>query len=257
MNSRKSPIRSLAPLLCTLVFAGCAAIDTRIDGHQYRAVDDPGGEKNIALVLRSYRGCAPGDEVCEKNLPRVQELQELLETCLHRGLNRISPRVNLIKHAEWGNHGNLADLMLPLAAGEGVDLSRLQPADNGAKLDYLISMGVTKGNSMRKTKLEVAGASAGAAEGPFVIPPVVLWGVGQQWTNTAFIETRVYTADTGVLAGELSAKLTKDAFWILPVITVIPLVPIGSSPNVERKSCVAMGEALGRFFEGAGNDYLE
>ena len=62
---------------------------------------------------------------------------------------------------------------------------------------------------------------------------------------------------TSRLAGNLSAKLGKDAFWVLPVFLVIPLVPIGSSPNVERESCIELGDALGRFLEGAGNDHLE
>lgn len=233
--------------LSVLLVIGCAGKQTRIDGHQYILVDDPGGPKNISLVLASYRACEKNDESCKDKLPGIIKLQEQLESCLDRGLNRTSPQVTLIKQKDWAEYSDLEDLVTRLAAGEAVNFSQMSADESTPELHYLVSIGVTKSSSDKQFNVEGGGGSDG--------PPV--WVFGQEWTNTAFIETRVYSADTGGLAGELTSSLTKDTFWMLPVITVVPLIPIGWSPNVETTTCTEMGEALGRFFSGAGNNFVE
>ncbi len=256
MNTSVNVCR-LGALLGVVLLVACGGPQTRIDGRQYVAVKNPEQPKNVMLVLGSYSGCAPEDRECRDRLPVLAKLQAEFESCIDSGLGRTAPQVTLVRHARWGESADLERLIAELAAGKPVSADRLAPAEIGFELDYLVSIGVEKSSSDKEFVAEIVAADPGAAAGPIIIPPTVVWGFGQQWTNTAAIKTRVFSARTGKLTGELSADLTEDAFWVLPVITVIPLVPISWSPDVETKSCKEMGEALGRFFSGAGNQYLE
>jgi hypothetical protein len=116
--------------------------------------------------------------------------------------------------------------------------------DGIPNLDYLVRIGVVQSRSDKQAELELGDEVGG-------------WAFGQTWTKSAMIKASIYSAETGKLVGELSADLTKEAFWMVPVLIIVPLPPVVWSPNVEATSCTEMGEALGRFFAGAGNEFIE
>lgn len=235
------PISLLIIVLCLVLAAGCNSNKTRIDGNQFELVDTK-LPKNVSLVLDSYRACAKADEECLASQERLNELQGKFEKCIARGLKQTAPDVNLIGKEDWNSALMLSELSIGASDEKSSSPDSLSAEHRSllrsSQLDYLVSMGVVKRDSNKRGKFD-------SDQG--------LWAIGQTWTKSANIEARIYSIHSGALAGRLSASLSRDALWMLPVLVIIPLPPVGWSPNVESTSCREMGKALGRFFSGTGN----
>jgi hypothetical protein len=242
----QSPFRwARIQLLGLLLLAGCASgTNTRIDGRQLAYVD-PSIPRSVALVLASHRTCGRDEETCLSRQQALHELQGDFEKCISRGLRQTAPHVRLVPGAAWSGETGEG-----LFQNEAIDAEQEGPVIaellTTHDLDYLVRIGVANSRSDNRLMLDGYGDASGG-----------IWAVGQEWTKTAKIESRIYAAANGALVGELSASLSEDGRWFLPVLLVIPLPPVGWSPSVEYTSCREMGEALGRFFSGAGNDQIE
>ena len=230
----------------TSLLAGCTSgSNTRIDGRQlaYVDADQP---QNIALLLETYRACDRDDQDCLARQKAIHELQSKFENCIARGLSRTAPHVSLIGRGVWDRAQVAGALLEQMEAGSKSGVLPNLEVLTLHNVDYLVTIGVS--NSRSENRLYSDGS--GGADGG-------VWVVGQEWTKTATIESRVFSVDSSALVGDLRASLSEEGRWFVPVLLVVPLPPVGWSPDVESVSCTEMGEALGRFFSGAGNDFIE
>lgn len=245
VNSARIPISLIA--LGFLV--ACSANDTRIDGHQYAKID-LGDEKRVALLLASHVSCDERDQSCTERQGVLAELQTHIEGCIARGLKKVASNATLVEHHTWANWGTTESLEKVLITADHRQLVGQEELEAHG-LDYIVSLGVSNNRSSNRLLMEGGGDSGGG---------ILL--AGQEWTETAQINARIFSISTGALVGELHADLSAESGWFVPVLLVVPipipvpLPPAGWSGSVESTSCVEMGEALGRFFSGAGNRYV-
>jgi hypothetical protein len=229
--------------------AACSANDTRIDGHQYAQID-PDNEKRVALLLASHVSCDERDQSCTDPQGALAELQAHIEGCIARGLKNVASNVTLVERHAWANSGTTVSLDEVLITDEHRQLVGHQELQ-AHELDYVVRLGVTSNRSSNRLLMEGGGDSGGG---------ILL--VGQEWTKTTQINAGIFSVNTGALVGELHADLSAESGWFVPVLLIVPvpvpvpLPPAGWSGRVESNSCVEMGEALGRFFSGAGNSYV-
>ena len=249
MRFRSSKASLVYPFSLFLLIS-CSTSDTQIDGTQYAYVN-PEHEKRIALLLASYESCDERDQSCSAQEQLLSELQVDFERCIARGIKKTASNVVLVQGSAWADGTTkqlLEEALLrpnPQLAGGLKDLQ-------ANSLDYIVSLTVANNRSANRAMLEGGGDAGGG---------ILL--VGQEWTRSAELQTRIFSATSGYLVGELRADLTSDSGWFVPILLVvpipvlIPMPPVGRSGNVESASCVEMGEALGRFFSGAGNSYVD
>ena len=248
MKFRCSKASPIYPFTLFLLI-GCSTSDTHIDGTQYAYVD-PENEKRIALLLASYESCDERDQSCSAKKQLFAELQVDFERCIARGLKKTASNVALVEGSAWAD-GNtkllLEDVLLETNPQLAHGLEELQ----AYSLDYVVGLTVANNRSANRPMVEGGGDAGGG---------ILL--VGQEWTRSAELQARIFSATSGNLVGHLRADLSSDSGWFVPILLVvpipvpIPLPPAGRSGNVESASCVEMGEALGRFFSGAGNSYV-
>ncbi|MYM64074.1 hypothetical protein [Pseudomaricurvus sp. HS19] len=233
-------------LLIILLLVACTSKKTRIDGRQFIAVPEPAASKTVTLILSGYISCKGTEQECHNFDSQKQNLQKKYENCVARGMRRTANHVALVRHDDQVYYPTLNPLIEEFTRHGEIRTEDIQARLADTALDYVVSVRATThiGDS------ELAGFAEGE-DGVFV------WGLGQAWEKTAFLEARIYSAKSGLLAAELTAKLTDHAFWMQTGFVIIPLIPVGWSPDVEGTNCGEMGEALGRFFSGAGNGFLE
>jgi hypothetical protein len=246
-------IAVLAALHAIGMMTGCGSTDTRIDGRQFVEVPNPDAGKHVVFAMRIQQSCGATDSDCQGAAEQLGELQKKLESCLDRGLRATSAKSRLIY--DWDASD---DWYLHLGEKQPVMITGYDKKGKPIRVDYLVTIGVDARDSRKQSVAETdeledaldALLFGGSADVP-------MWGVGQEWTISARMEGKVYEPASGVLAAELTAKLTKDAFWMVPVFGIVPLPPVGWVPNVDMTSCREMGKAVGRFLSGAGNNFLE
>ena len=233
---------------CVVLLTSCSSTQTRIDGKQYAAIDGAAAHR-FGLLLENYHDCIAQDSECQVNKLRRKKLQKKFNTCIATGLSRTAPHTTLVELNNWEKFKifTLTPSQPEVPHGHFESFFELhRDLLNNAGIAYLVVMRVTSSSSDKQLLLDGAGDSTG-----FIL------GVGQQWTKSAQIMAAIYAVESGKLTGELSADLSEDAGWVVPMLMgFIPLLPVGWSPNVESTSCREMGEALGRFFSGAGNNYI-
>lgn len=244
MNIRSSPV----VLLMLLLLFGCAGNKTKIDGRQFVLVPDPDSPKTVTLILAGYLSCAGSVEACETLEAQQKTLQKNFETCVARGMRRTGRKVSLVGHDDAALYPSLDPLINQFAAVGEISGEDIQHQLANTSLDYVVSI---RAKTYTGNKELTGFIDSDSGSGAFI------WGMGQAWEKTSMLEARIYSVESGLLAGELSAKLTDEAFWMQTAFVIFPLIPVGWSPDVENTSCTEMGEALGRFFSGAGNNYLE
>lgn len=232
-----------------LVLSGCASTQSQIRGTQYLEVDTGVGPSTVAIYLGDYRDCRNGLQDCEDH--RGDEIRNRLyrefEGCLASGMRRTAPEVRLVPRLEWMQHPNSESSMRSfLTAEKNNPGSGSQESLDNLPVDWVV---VLEGRHEISPRVQVAEIEE--QDG------VVMMGIGEEWTKTSTLNAGIWRTDTGVRAADLSATLSGDAFWMLPTLYIIPLVPFGWSPDVEGRSCRELGAALGRFFEGAGNASVE
>jgi len=239
-------------LVLLSVLVGCASGDkTRIDGSQYLPVDAK-LEKKIILLLGNHQTGNQSGEDHESEKGTLLELQREFERCVTSGLIKTNSNTDVFPLHKW--HSDIDFDLNYLIASEGLGKKlphQITQAFNELDIQYLVRIGVISHSSKKQGQVGVM--DGGTYDGVSV--PV--FAVGQSWDKSAQIQATIYEIKSGSLAGELSADLTEDAFWAMPILLIIPLPPVGYSPDIEHLTCKKMGSALGRFFMGAGNGYSE
>lgn len=232
-----------------IVISGCASTQAQIRGSQYLEVDTNAGPSTVAIYLGDYRDCRNGLQDCEDH--RGEEIRDRLyrefEGCLASGMRRTAPDMRLVPRREWIQNPAAEAGMRSFLTAE-----KNHPGSGSAEeLDLLPADWVVVLEGRHEISPRISVVEAEEQDG------VVMMGFGEEWTKTSTLNAGIWRTDAGVRAADLSATLSGDAFWMLPTLYIIPLVPFGWSPDVEGRSCRELGEALGRFFEGAGNASVE
>jgi hypothetical protein len=227
-------------LLVTLTGCSSGGVN-RIDGAQYLPVD-AFAENKVAL-LRGFSVDEPEE---------ARNAYKDFENCIRRGLKDVGSRVNLVRWGTWSRSQESAVLNRILEQPRGFEL------DDDARrvlseldIQYLVKVGVEDSSTNKKTSSDLPIEKAIQDPGE----PVLIFS--QEWTETARMRALIYETETGRLSGELSAALTEEAYWGIGVVFWIIPLPYGYSPDVEHGACKSLGTALGRFFNGAGNEHIE
>ena len=234
------------------VLAGCASGDkTRIDGSQYLPVDAEIDKKIILLLGNHQTGNQSGEDQ-ESEKGKLLKLQREFERCVTSGLIKTNSNTDVFPLHKWHSGIDFDLDYLIVSEGLGKKLPhQITLAFNELDIQYLVRIGVISHSSEKQGQVDVMDG------GTYNGGSIPAFAVGQTWDKSAQIQATIYEIKSGSLAGELSADLTEDAFWAMPVLFVIPLPPFGYSPDVKHLTCKKMGSALGRFFMGAGNSYIE
>jgi hypothetical protein len=227
--------RYLNICLLLVTLTGCSSGGvTRIDGAQYLPVD--AFAENKVAVLRGFNVDEP---------EKVRNAYKDFENCVRRGLRDVDSRVNLVRWGAWSSGQELAALNSILEQPRSFELTdEARRVLSELDLQYLVKVGVENSSTNKSRTFDGD-------------PRVLSFAAGQAWTETARMRALIYETDTGRLSGELSAALTEEAYWGIVHVFFIPVLPYGYSPDVEGGACQSLGAALGRFFNGAGNEHLE
>jgi hypothetical protein len=227
--------RYLNICLLLVTLTGCSSGGvTRIDGAQYLPVDSF-AESKVALLR--------GFSVDEPEEARNAYID--FENCIRRGLRDVDSRVNLVRWGTWSRSQESAVLNRILEQPRSFELDdEARRVLSELDIQYLVKVGVEESSTNKRP----------SANRDSVARVVTF---GQVWTETARMRALIYETETGRLSGELSAALTEETYWGIVTVFFIPVLPYGYSPDVEGGACQSLGAALGRFFNGAGNEHLE
>ena len=228
--------RYLNICLLLVTLTGCSSGGvTRIDGAQYLPVDSFAGHK--VAILRGFNVDEPEE---------VRNAYKDFENCVRQGLRDVDSRVNLVRWDAWSSGQELAALNSILEQPRSFEFTdEARRVLSELDLQYLVKVGVENSSTNKRPTFSAD---------PRVYPAFT---AGQAWTETARMRALIYETDTGRLSGELSAALTEETYWGIVTVFFIPVLPYGYSPDVEGGACQSLGAALGRFFNGAGNEHLE
>jgi len=239
-------IRFFLTLSCMLLLCACAGTSTAIRGEQYFSVEAEASKATVSIYMGNYSECQ-GAETCEHH--EGEDVRERLyaefERCLMSGMRTTSPEVTLMPREEWMAYPGFEFQVKEFLLKEQVDADGQRLRASDLPVDWVIVLEGRHDISGRQGTMDIE-----AEDG------LIMMAFGQEWTKTSTLNAGIWKADRAALAADISATLSGDAFWMLPTIYIIPLVPFGWSPDVEGKSCRELGKALGRFFNGAGNASL-
>lgn len=248
-------MKSMNLLVCltVLLINACSPTPVRIDGTQYELIEPEANNSSIGLILSGYSKCDAGYD-CEVD-EKMTKQRRIFDRCLEKGMKKTSPKSKFRK--------DLYGLLTTAKASANEAVEQIEDDATVNKLnlkslvekevDYVAYLDVRSNEYGEKMGVEFPAASGGGQSGALLLPPVIPWAIGESWTESAYLYTAIYNTKTGTKSAEITAAINEEGFWMLPVITIIPLLPVGYSPNVEDTTCVAIGEAIGRFMNGDGN----
>ena len=221
-----------------LILSACASSPTaRVDGKQFEKVDSSANTASVGLILSGLVQCDDRQD-CDVN-EEMKKNRKAFDKCLAKGLKKSAPDSSFIqgvhKYLSASSKQHLGDRA---RWGTQVDLTAMSKAN----IDYVVYMDVRSNELDTQFRIDGVADNNGG-----------LWGLGERWTENAFIHADIYNTRTGALSADIKVELNEDAFWAVPILFVIPLPPIGWAPDVESKSCQALGKAIGRFLNGDGN----
>jgi hypothetical protein len=207
----------------------CGCTDVQVHENR-RSTTDIGVNEKISLIL---------DRSSIKDIEDAYEMEEKIEACINKALNKLEPPVQTVS-AEIFRNTAFPGIDYSSVPSSIESLTTLIKSDEFRKrikplgLRYLLAL---------HTEYSTRNDSYGGCTGTLNGPPFCLAFI--KWENETKLSACVLDLSNGCNAGEVMAKATGH-----PWLFVVWIAPIGLPAFTESPACNALGKQVASFITG-------